>query len=158
MKAVYIWQQEGWPVFTWDNEELACMLGKVHTLQGKLAGQISMLGFDLTNKAQLDTLTADITQSSEIEGEILNQEQVRSSIARHLGIDMEGLPEANRYIDGVVQVMIDAIRNYQEPLTAGRLFDWHAALFPTGRSGMYRITVANWRQGTEPMQIGRAHV
>jgi Fic family protein len=85
----------------------------------------------------LDALTADITKSSEIEGEILNVDQVRSSVARHLGIEIEGLPEADRYIDGVVQVMIDATQNYMQPLTAERFFNWHAALFPTGRSGVY---------------------
>ena len=122
-------------------------------LQGRLVGRMSALGFDLKNSAMLDALTADITKSSEIEGEILNVDQVRSSVARHLGIEIEGLPEADRYIDGVVQVMIDATQNYMQPLTAERFFNWHAALFPTGRSGVYKITVADWRQGAEPMQV-----
>lgn len=153
MRAIYIWQQQDWPHFTWDDAELSYQLGKVRSLQGKLVGKMSALGFDLKNNAMLDALTADVTKSSEIEGEVLNIKQVRSSVARHLGIEVEGLPEADRYIDGVVQVMIDATQNYMQPLTDERLFNWHAALFPTGRSGAYKITVANWRQGAEPMQV-----
>ncbi|MBC5644908.1 Fic family protein [Parabacteroides sp. BX2] len=153
MNAIYIWQQTDWPNFTWDDAKLSYKLGKVRGLQGKLVGKMSALGFDLKNSAILDTLTADITKSSEIEGEILNSDQVRSSVARHLGIETEGLPEADRYVDGVVQLMMDATQNYMKPLTDERLFNWHAALFPTGRSGMYKITVADWRQGVEPMQV-----
>ena len=114
---------------------------------------ICKVSFDLQNNAILDTLTADITKSSEIEGEILNSDQVRSSVARHLGIETEGLPEADHYVDGVVQLMIDATQNYAQPLTNERLFNWHAALFPTGRSGAYKITIADWRQGLDPMQV-----
>lgn len=150
---IYIWQQKGWPDFTWDNAMLSYKLGRVRSLQGKLVGKMSVLGFDLKNNAMLNALTADITKSSEIEGEILNVDQVRSSIARHLGIEIEGLPEADRYVDGVVQVMLDATQNYKQPLTDERLFNWHAALFPTGRSGAYKIMVADWRQGAEPMQV-----
>lgn len=153
MGAIYIWQQTEWPNFTWDDTKLSYKLGKVRGLQGKLVGKMSALGFDLKNSAMLDTLTADITKSSEIEGEILNSDQVRSSVARHLGIETEGLPEADRYVDGVVQLMMDATQNYMNPLTDERLFNWHAALFPTGRSGIYKITVADWRQGVEPMQV-----
>ena len=111
MKAIYIWQQKDWPNFIWDNTQLSYKLGNVRNLQGKLVGKMSMLGFDLQNNAILDTLTADITKSSEIEGEILNSDQVRSSVARHLGIETEGLPEADHYVDGVVQLMIDATQN-----------------------------------------------
>lgn len=153
MTAIYIWQQEDWPRFGWDDARLSYQLGRVRSLQGKLVGKMSALGFDLKNSAMLDALTADVTKSSEIEGEILDAGQVRSSVARHLGIEIEGLPQADRYVDGVVQVMIDATQNYRQPLTAERLFDWHAALFPTGRSGAHRITVADWRQGSEPMQV-----
>lgn len=153
MERIYIWQQQNWPDFTWDDAKLSYKLGKVRSLQGKLAGKMSMLGFELKSNAMLDALTDDVTQSSEIEGEILNAAQVRSSVAHHLGIETEGLPEADRYVDGVVQVMIDATRNYALPLTDERLFNWHAALFPTGRSGPYKITVADWRQGTDPMQV-----
>lgn len=153
MTAIYIWQQNDWPNFMWDDAKLSYKLGRVRSLQGRLVGKMSALGFDLKNSAMLDTLTADITKSSEIEGEILNAEQVRSSVARHLGIEIEGLPEADRYVDGVVQVMIDATQNFMTPLTEERLFNWHAALFPTGRSGAYKITVADWRQGSEPTQV-----
>lgn len=153
MTAIYIWQQEDWPRFGWDDARLSYQLGRVRSLQGKLVGKMSALGFDLKNSAMLDALTADVTKSSEIEGEILDAGQVRSSVARHLGIETEGLPQADRYVDEVVQVMIDATQNYRQPLTAERLFDWHAALFPTGRSGAHRITVADWRQGSEPMQV-----
>lgn len=153
MKAIYIWQQNGWPDFTWDAARLSYKLGRVRSLQGKLVGKMSALGFDIRNSAILNALTTDITKSSEIEGEILNVDQVRSSVARHLGIEIEGLPEADRYVDGVVQVMMDATQNYMQPLTDERLFNWHAALFPTGRSGVYKITVADWRQGPEPMQV-----
>ncbi len=153
MKPSYIWQQKDWPNFTCDNAKLSYKLGRVRSLQGKLVGKMSVLGFDLRSSTILNTLTADITKSSEIEGEILNVDQVRSSVARHLGIEIEGVPEADRYVDGVVQVMIDATQNYMQPLTDERLFNWHAALFPMGRSGAYKITVADWRQGAEPMQV-----
>lgn len=127
----------------WDDKEISFHLGKVRAIQGRLIGKMSLLGFDLKGFAELDTLTMEITKSSVIEGEILDSDQVRSSIARHLGIDNSGLPEADRYIDGVVQVMMDATQNYAKPLTKERLFNWHAALFLTGRSGMYKITVAD---------------
>lgn len=153
MKPIYIWQQKNWPNFIWKDDKLSYKLGRVRSLQGKLVGKMSALGFDLKNSTILNALTADITKSSEIEGEILNIDQVRSSVARHLGIEVEGLPEADRYIDGVVQVMLDATQNYMQPLTDERLFNWHAALFPTGRSGAYKIIVADWRQGSEPMQV-----
>lgn len=153
MRPIYIWQQKDWPDFAWDDAKLSFKLGRVRSLQGKLVGKMSVLGFELKNNAVLNTLTADITKSSEIEGEILNADQVRSSIARHLGIEVEGMPEADRYVDGVVQVMIDATQNYMQPLTDERLFNWHAALFPMGRSGAYKITVADWRQGSDPMQM-----
>lgn len=153
MKEFYIWQRKDWPDFIWNDAKLSYKLGRVRSLQGRLVGKMSALGFELRNSAMLDALTVDITKSSEIEGEILNVDQVRSSVARHLGIEIEGLPEADRYIDGVVQVMIDATQNYMQPLTDERLFNWHAALFPTGRSGAYKITVADWRQGAEPMQV-----
>lgn len=153
MNSIYIWQQKEWPNFTWDDAKLSYKLGRVRALQGKLVGKMSALGFDVKNEAMLDALTADITKSSEIEGEMLDNDQVRSSVARHLGIEIEGLPDADRHIDGVVQVMMDATQNYMHPLTDERLFGWHAALFPTGRSGPYKITVGDWRKGAEPMQV-----
>ena len=112
------------------------------------------LGFDLRSEAMLDTLTQDVLKSSEIEGEYLNPDQVRSSIARRLGMEIAGSVDSDRNVDGVVEMMLDATQNCFEPLTSDRLFDWHAALFPTGRSGMYRITVADWRKDTTgPMQV-----
>lgn len=152
MKA-YIHQETDWPHFYWDNEVLLATLGKVRNLQGKLIGRMESLGFDLRNDASLQILTLDVLKSSEIEGEILNPDQVRSSIARRLGMDIAGLVEVDRNTDGVVQMMLDATQNYQQPLSTERLFDWHAALFPTGRSGMHKITVGDWRKDSTPMQV-----
>lgn len=151
---IYIHQQDNWPHFTWNNEVLLLRLGEVRNLQGRLIGKMESLGFDLKNEAVLETLTSDVLKSSEIEGEILNLEQVRSSIARHLGIDIQGLVASDRNVDGMVEMMLDATQNYDKPLTAERLFDWHASLFPTGRNGMNKITVGNWRNdSTGPMQV-----
>lgn len=153
MKA-FIHQNDNWPHFIWENDEIVNLLGEARHLQGRLIGKMESLGFDLRNEAQLDTLTLDVIKSSEIEGEYLNPEQVRSSIARRLGMEIAGSVGADRNIDGVVEMMIDATQNCFTPLTAEKLFDWHAALFPTGRSGMYKITVADWRKDTTgPMQV-----
>src|SRR3546814_6087447 len=112
------------------------------------------LGFPLRAEAGLQALTEDVIKSSEIEGEILDREQVRSSIARRLGMDIGGLVQADRNVEGVVEMMLDATQNYAQPLTAERLFGWHAELFPTGRSGMSRITVGAWRTADAgPMQV-----
>ena len=117
-------------------------------------GRMESLGFDLRNEATLETLTLDVLKSTEIEGEYLNPDQVRSSIARRLGMEIAGSVESDRNVDGVVEMMLDATQNCFNPLTSERLFDWHAAIFPTGRSGMYKITVANWRSdSTGPMQV-----
>ncbi len=130
------------------------MLSEARNLQGRLIGKMESIGFDLRNEALLDTLTLDVLKSSEIEGEFLNPEQVRSSIARRLGMELAGLIESDRNVDGVVEMMLDAAQNCFNPLTVERLFEWHAALFPTGRSGMYKITVADWRKDTTgPMQV-----
>lgn len=151
---IYIYQKEGWANFTWDNEKLFLLLGKVRNLQGKLVGKMESLGFDLRNEATLETLTLDVLKSTEIEGEILNPEQVRSSLARRLGIEIPGLIPSDRNVEGTVEMMLDATQNFNKPLTEERLFDWHAALFPTGRSGMYKIIVGNWRDdSTGPMQV-----
>lgn len=151
---VYIYQKEGWANFKWDNEKLFSLLGKVRNLQGKLVGKMESLGFDLRNEATLETLTLDVLKSTEIEGEILNPEQVRSSLARRLGMEISGLIPSDRDVEGVVEMMLDATQNYYKPLTKERLFDWHAALFPTGRSGMYKIIIGNWRNdSTGPMQV-----
>jgi len=151
---VFIYQKENWPNFIWSTERLMTLLGKVRNLQGKLIGQMESLGFELRNEATLDTLTLEVLKSTEIEGEILDAEQVRSSIARKLGMDVAGLIPSDRHVDGVVDMMLDAVRNYDKHLTIERLFDWHFALFPTGRSGMYKIIVGNWRDdSTGPMQV-----
>jgi Fic family protein len=153
MKA-YIHQSDNWPNFSWKTAELVNLLSEVRNLQGRLLGRMESLGFDLQNEAMLDTLTLDILKSAEIEGEILNPDQVRSSIARRLGMEIGGLVESDRNVDGMVEMMIDATQNCFKSLTAERLFDWHAALFPTGRSGMYKITVGDWRKDTSgPMQV-----
>jgi Fic family protein len=116
-------------------------------------GLMQGVGFNVQSATSLDVMVDDVLRSSEIEGELLNADRVRSSIARHLGLSTEGLPEPDHYTEGVVQVMLDAVRSSNKPLTHERLFNWHAALFPTGRSGMYPITVAAYRVGIEPMQV-----
>ena len=153
MRAIYIWQQPGWAEFTWDNGRLINLLSDVRNCQGVLRGMVSSLGLEELNRTSLDVMSEDVLRSCEIEGELLNAGRVRSSIARHLGLATEGLPAPDHYTEGVVQVMIDAVGNNTLPLTHERLFNWHAALFPTGRSGIRPITVAAYRQGEEPMQV-----
>ncbi|MDR6562357.1 MULTISPECIES: Fic family protein [unclassified Arcicella] len=143
----YIHQHINWTAFTWDDSILSMPLGKVRNLQGKLMGKMEQLGFVLQQEAFLATLTLDVLKSTEIEGEFLNPQQVRSSLARRLGMDIVGLIPSDRNVDGIVEVMLDATQNNQIPLSDERLFNWHAALFPTGRSGMYPITIASWRTG-----------
>jgi Fic family protein len=151
---LYIWEQSGWPNLTWNSGRLAAPLGQASREQGRLLGRMQDLGFDLRREAQLNTLTEDVLRSSEIEGEKLDSEQVRSSIARRLGMDVGGLVPADRDVEGIVEMMLDATTNYAQPLTADRLFGWHAALFPTGRSGLRKITVGNWRDDSSgPMQV-----
>ncbi|MFA5496787.1 MAG: Fic family protein [Bacteroidales bacterium] len=150
----FIYQNDHWPNFTWKNDELVYLLSEARNLQGRLIGKMESIGFELRNEAQLDTLTLDVLKSSEIEGEYLNREEVRSSIARRLGMEIAASINSDRHVDGVVEMMLDATQNCFNPLTTQRLFDWHAALFPTGRSGMYKITVADWRKDTTgPMQV-----
>lgn len=152
--SVFIHQREGWPEFIWKAGECINLLSEVRILQGRLVGRMESLGFDLRNEATLETLTLDVVKSTEIEGEILNPDQVRSSIARRLGMEIAGAVDSDRNVDGMVEMMLDATQHPSEPLTAERLFGWHAALFPTGRSGMYRITVGDWRtDSTGPMQV-----
>ena len=153
MAGRYIWQQAGWPAYTWDSDRLISTLSEVRNLEGHITGLISGLGFEMCSSTTLDVMTEDVLRSSEIEGVLLNADRVRSSVAKHLGLSSEGLPDPDHYTEGVVQVMIDAVRSCTKPLTAQRLFNWHAALFPTGRSGMYQITVASYRKGEEPLQI-----
>ena len=150
----YIHEKPGWPEFTWDSEALAGTLAAVRHKQGRHLGRMEALGFDLRAEASLTALTEEVVKSWAIEGEHLNPEEVRSSIARRLGLDVAGLPRPSREIDGVVEMMLDATRNFDHPLTEERLFGWHAALFPTGRSGMHRIAVGAWRTGDAgPMQV-----
>ena len=150
----YIHQLAEWPKLTWDHDALAVPLADIRYRQGRLLGRMESLGFSLQQEAELETLTLDVVKSSEIEGENLNTDQVRSSIARRLGIDIAGAIPANRNVEGVVEMMLDASRNFDEPLTQDRLFAWHAALFPTGRSGMRKIIVGAWRDDADgPMQV-----
>ena len=150
----YIHQEAGWPKLTWDQEKLSPRLADVRHRQGRLIGRMEGLGLVLRKEAELETLTLDVLKSSEIEGELLNPDQVRSSIARRLGMDIAGAVPADRNVEGVVEMMLDATQNYDKPLTADRLFGWHSALFPTGRSGMHRIVVGAWRDDARgPMQV-----
>ncbi|MBY0426023.1 MAG: Fic family protein, partial [Cytophagales bacterium] len=150
----YIHQRPDWPLFTWDSEALSVALGKVRHWQGRILGKMAALGFELKDQALLDTLTLDVLKSSEIEGELLNLDQVRSSVARHLGMEAAGLIPSDRNVDGVVEMMLDATQQYTLPLSKERLFGWHSSLFPSGRSGMYKIVVGQWRDdSTGPMQV-----
>lgn len=149
-----IWEQPDWPNLTWQDARIAPLLAAVRHDQGRLIGRMEALGFRLREEAVLQTLTQDVVNTSEIEGEQLDAKQVRSSLARRLGIDIGALPPTDRNVEGIVEVMLDATRNYSAPLTAERLFGWHAALFPTGRSGMTRIRVGLWRDDSSgPMQV-----
>ncbi|MGB5086550.1 MAG: Fic family protein [Methylocystis silviterrae] len=160
----YIHERKDWPAFRWSLERLADRLASVRHRQGRLIGRMEGLGFQLRAEAVLQTLTEEVLKSSEIEGELLDKEQVRSSLARRLGMDVAGLVPADRNVEGVVEMMLDATQNYTTPLTNERLFAWHAALFPTGHSGMRKITAGAWRtKASGPMQvvsgpIGREHV
>ncbi|PLK44458.1 Fic family protein [Emticicia sp. TH156] len=151
---MYIYQHYKWPAFGWNIEKITPLLAAVSHKQGRLSGRMGALGFRLQEEAQLLTLTQDVLKTSEIEGEVLNHEQVRSSIARKLGMDIGSTIPSDRHVDGVVEMLFDATRHYTQPLTAARLFGWHAAMFPTGYSGMYKITVGNWRNPQAgPMQV-----
>ncbi len=152
--AIYIHERPKWPAFRWDSERLSRPLVEVRHRQGRLIGRMEGLGFQLRSEAVLKSLTEEVLKSSEIEGEKLDRDQVRSSIARRLGIDIGGLTPADRNVEGVVEMMLDATQHYDQPLSADRLFDWHAALFPTGRSGMSKINVGAWRDDKKgPMQV-----
>ncbi|MDP2387545.1 MAG: Fic family protein [Bacteroidota bacterium] len=150
----YVYQYKDWPLFHWDNEVILPLLGEVRHLQGKLVGKMETLGFTLRSEAILDTLTQDVLKSTEIEGEFLKQDQVRSSIARKLGLEVAGLVRSDRHVDGVVTMMLNATQQFKKPLTKERLFDWHTALFPGGKSDAYTILVGKWRDdSTGPMQV-----
>lgn len=153
MAAIYLWQQENWPHFQWDGASLSSLLAEVNLLRGQLIGRLHTVGIGVQEDTMVETLTQEIIHSSAIEGELLGRDSVRSSVARQLGLERDGLPAENHYIEGVVQVMLTATQHYDSPLTPELLFGWHAALFPTGYSGSYRIDVAQWRRGEAPMQV-----
>lgn len=151
---MYIYQHPGWPAFTWQAAQLEPLLGAVRHQQGRVLGTMQALGFSLQAEALLQTLTQEAVTSSAIEGEQLPREQVRSSLAQHLGIPVAGLVPAERRVEGVVEMLLDATQHFATPVTAKRLGNWQAALFPTGRSGLQRIQVGSWRTGRRgPMQV-----
>lgn len=152
MVELYLWQRATFPHFEWNAEQLIAPLGELHKLQGQLLGCMSSLGFDGINH-QVWALTDEIIGSSQIEGITLNADSVRSSVARHLGVELEDSHRTDHYTEGVVNVMMQATQLYNEPLTSERLFAWHSAFFPTGYSDGYKIDVAQWRTGAEPMQV-----
>jgi Fic family protein len=150
----YIYQLPEWPQFQWDKEILVTPLADIRHRQGRVLGRMEGLGFPLQREAELATLTLDVLKSSEIEGERLDADQVRSSIARRLGMDIGGLTPTDRDVEGIVEMMLDATQNFAKPIDKERLFGWHAALFPTGRSGMHKIIVGGWRDGSKgPMEV-----
>lgn len=148
----YIWQSDSWPKLTWDSHALLSYLGKARLLQGNLLGRVKRLGLRLGEEAQADILTEEAIKTAAIEGERLNPQMVRSSVARHLGLRESGLVSATRSVDGLVEVILDATQNYRKPLSVHRLKGWHAALFPAGYSGLHKIRVGEWR-GKDPMQV-----
>ena len=141
----YIYQNKNYPHFSWDKTKIINILTQVALKQGKILGKMQQFGFDIQQEAMLNALTEEITKSSEIEGEILNSDQVRSSLAKHLNITLTEEITSSYHIEGVVETMMDAVKKYNEPLTLSRLFGWHASLFPTGYSGMYKINVGKFR-------------
>ena len=152
--TTYIHQLKAWPQIYWSHEHTADQLAAVSRHQGRLIGRMEALGFPLRAEAVLESLTEEVVKSSEIEGEALDKVQVRSSIARRLGLDIGALAPVDRYVEGIVEMMLDATQGYERPLTEERLFGWHAALFPTGHSGMTKITVGGWRSDASgPMQV-----
>lgn len=153
-EKLYIWQADDWPQWRYDLAALTGQLADVSRAQGLLLGRLADVGMALRDQASLTALTEDVVKTSEIEGEVLNVESVRSSIARRLGVDIGAVAPIDRHAEGVVEMVLDATSRSAEPFTAGRLFGWHAALFPTGYSGMTRIAVGQWRTDAEgPMQV-----
>jgi len=148
----YVWQQNSWPRFRWQDDRLIDAVGKTRLRQGKLLSKVHGLGIEPGREAQAAVLTEEAVKTAAIEGQNLNRDSVRSSVARRLGLPTAGLPPADRFADGLVEVLLDAVTHYEKPLTAERLKGWQAALFPTGYSGMRRIRIAQWR-GPEPMQV-----
>lgn len=154
LRSIYIHEQPEWPLLHWRQADLTDQLATVRHRQGRLLGRMESLGFDLRREALLTALTEDVVTTSEIEGEVLDPKQVRSSVARRLGMDAAGLSHVDRNVEGIVELMLDATEHYDRPLSRERLFGWHAALFPTGRSGLTRINVGGWRDDRSgPMQV-----
>lgn len=154
VEPVYVHERPNWPQFRWDESAFASDLADIHYKRGQLLTAMETLGFQIRQETVVSVLVEDVVKSSEIEGENLDAAQVRSSIGRRLGIDVAGLPLADRHVDGVVEMMLDATQRYEVPLDAERLYGWHAALFPTGRSGMFKIVVGAWRDDAKgPMQV-----
>ena len=151
MRRLYIHQRPDWPALHWDRERLAEPLAAVRHRQGRLIGRMEALGFKSRQEAVHETLTADVIKSSEIEGERLDAEQVRSSVARRLGIATAALKPADRHVEGVVEMMLDGTRHYDQPLTPERLFRWHMALFPAWQTRITPVRVGAWRKG--PMEV-----
>jgi Fic family protein len=150
----YIYDLEDWPKFFWDKDNSSKLLAMVRFHQGRLLGHMEAMGFLKRSEAHLQTLTTDVIKSSDIEGEVLPENQVRSSIARRLGMNIAGLIPSDRNVDGVVEMMLDATQEFDKSLTKERLFDWHASLFPNGRIGMNKIAVGRWRDELSgPMQV-----
>ncbi len=159
----YIWQQAQWPKLTWNSEPLLPLISRARLGQGKLLAKAASLGFTLGQEARAEILIEEAVKTSAIEGERLNRESVRSSVARHLGLPAAGLTPANRSVDGLVDVLLDGTQHYKTPLTAARIKRWQAALFPTGYSGLRKIRTGHWRGSEHPMQVvsgvvGREHI
>jgi len=151
---MYIHKQPDWPHFTWKTDKILTLLTTVRNLQGRVVGRMGALGFELKNQANLEIITQDVLKSTEIEGEILDADQVRSSVARRLGLDISGLVLSDRDVDGVVEMMIDATENFNTPLDKKRLYAWHNSMFPSGYSGMHKILVGRWRDDSNgPMRV-----
>ena len=151
---MWIYEDNNWPDFTWDVHFLSSKLSEIRHRQGRLLGRMENLGFELKQEASLSSLTNDVVKSSAIEGESLNSEEVRSSIASRLGVKITNPIPASRDVEGIVDMMLDATQHFSKPLNKDRLFGWHTALFPTGHSGMHRITTGGWRtQDAGPMQV-----
>ena len=151
---MYIWERQDWPHFRWDNARLLPLLSDARYRQGSFLGTMRTLGFDLRLQSELEATSDDVVTTSAIEGEVLDRTSVRSSVARRLGLPDAGAAPADRKVEGVVDMILDAIRRYDEPLTTERIFGWHAGLFPTGYSGIHRVDVGSWRADKEgPMQV-----
>jgi len=151
---MYIYERNDWPQFKWDTSKFLNLLTKVRYFQGRVIGKMGNLGFDLKDMANIEVLTQDVLKSSQIEGEILNPDQVRSSVARRLGIDIAGLIPSDKNVDGVVEMMIDASKYYDKPLDKKRLQTWHRSLFPSGYSGVFDVHAGEWRDDVKgPMQV-----